>query len=241
MVLGLIIAALLACTCAEESPQSTAREIPRLAPAMPPGEQPAKPRRVAASTMSVGGLTLGSATSADIDAWIDAHQLACTDQPSSHRKSHHYRCEDSGLPPALAARRPGEAQGVLMLVRADEGPVHHVSTSRTHADVAAAIEDYQAAAAAIAKRLGESHRADASPPEPVHFEKPLSRFSTVWRFSDLEVELSLSKMSGTALIVRERWDVPGAASGLAPRATSVGHMPTSGAVPHSPHGIVPTR
>ena len=130
---------------------------------------------------------------------------------------------------------------MLLLARTDTGPLHHISTIRRHAEVSKALIDYSQARDGLVARMGAPARQDAKAPTVADFKGPHARFATSWAFSDLTVELSLGRMGGDMLVVRERWDVPGVEAGVPPRPGSVGHSASRQVAPHSPHGIVPEQ
>lgn len=238
----LILGFLAGCTCADQDDGSRDLSVPRLAPAMPPepGLPPQAPRS-AAPVRTLWGLGLGATDEAGLGAWVESRSIDCEALTSPRRMTRQLRCTLADLPPEMATRRPGEAQTLLILARPDEGPLHHVSTLRHHPEPEAAIADFSAASEQITVRLGAATRTSSAAPTQANLSGAHARFVSTWSFSDLEVELSLSKMGGQALVVRERWDVPGVEAGVVPRPGSVGHSAGSSVAPHSPHGIVPAR
>ena len=240
MLRALVFSVLTGCTCAGEDPVIEPRVSPQLAPAMPPAAATrARPDVGPAPDRALWGLVLGQTDRAGIDAWVHTQGLECEAGPAARRTTHQTRCRDAALPSSLTGRNADAAATMLLLVRTDEGPLHHVSSLRRHAAPIDAIRDYQSAIAQIQARLGAPTQADPAPPAAEQLQRAPARFATSWIFSDLEVGLSLTRMSGPDVVVRERWDVPGVEAGVPPRPGSAGHIRAQGLSPHSPHGIVP--
>jgi hypothetical protein len=236
----LILCLVLGCTCVDTENGSRDLTVPRLPPSNPP-EQPvvAQPVGAPAPSRALWGLELGSTEEDGLSSWVEAQGIDCEALTAPRRETEQLRCTLDTLPAAMTHRQPGEAQSFLLLVRPDEGPLHHISILRRHLAPAAALLDFSAAGAAVSAQLGPPTRADPRPPATADLASAQVRFSSTWSFSDLQVELSLSRMGGEQLVVRERWDVPGVEAGVAPRPGSIGHAPAGGVAPHSPHGIVP--
>lgn len=228
----------LACSCAEplqvtETPTAASAEA---VPAMPPpmGVR-AGPPRSAAPLRDVWGLSLGRSGHDELSTWLTNRGLHCGATPSPRRKTVHYRCGD--VPGALLLNRVvGKTVSTLILARPDDGPLHHVSTLRRYAEPQPAIADYTSTRDTLRARLGPPADQDATPPSVAAFDAKATRFLMRWLFSDLEVELSLYRLAGPDIVVRERWDVPGVESGVEARGRGSVHGPGGG--PHSPHGIV---
>lgn len=178
-------------------------------PAAPPPESPAAVG-VAAPSADVFGLTLGASRAADIEAWLAARGLDCDARPSARRTTTRYSCAGT-LPPSALPERGLPAGGELhqvLLVRHDEGPLTHVSVGRRYSLPSDAAADYSAAVAEIGARLGAP-----ALDQPVDVEKmdgrPV-RWETSWRFSDVDVRVSLMRLGGDWYSVTEQYDVPGA-------------------------------
>ncbi len=234
-ILGLCVG----CTCAEEDPNSRALTVPRMAPAMPPSlGSPATPVRQPAPSRELWGLSLGRADETAIQAWVTAHGLRCESVPAPRRMTTQVRCRVSELPAVVSERTPGQAESLLLLARPDSGALHHISTLRKHASAADALADFVAASDAITAGWGAPTQSAQRAPTVEELAGPHLRVVSRWDFSDLTVELSLSKLGGSKPVVRERWDVPGIEAGVPPRPGSVGHAAGAGQSPHSPHGIV---
>jgi len=188
------------------------------------------------------GLSLGTTDSAALDGWIAAHGLECEAMTAPRRMTQQYRCALESLPDVVTDRAPAQTPTLLLLARPDEGALHHVSTLRRHSVPEEAVADFAAATAAITAAVGKESRSAEQPPSVAGLSGTHARFVSRWDFLDLQVELSLSKMGGQQVIVRERWDVPGVEAGVPPRPGSTGHAEgAAGGSPHSPHGIVPQR
>jgi hypothetical protein len=236
----LILSLLLGCTCGDTDDGSRDLGLVRLAPRNPPEQTVvAQPVREPAPSRALWGLELGSTEAAGLSSWVEAQGIDCEALSAPRRETEQLRCSMDTLPELMTDRQSGEAQSLLLLVRPDEGPLHHISTLRRHMAPAAALQDFAAAGVAVSAQLGPPTRADPRPPATADLASAQVRFSSTWSFSDLQVELSLSRMGGEELVVRERWDVPGVEAGVAPRPGSIGHAPAAGVAPHSPHGIVP--
>jgi hypothetical protein len=151
-------------------------------------------------TVDWQGLTLGQSPAAAIDAWIAARGLTCPAAPSPRRTTQQHRCAGAG---PLEGQLPVDR---LLLARLDDGPLHHVSTSRETPDAAAAKAEYEAAVARLSSRYGQPQVANAVG----RMDAPMIRYRTAWSFDDLAVELSLTRFSGVNYVVSERYDVPGA-------------------------------
>lgn len=238
----LILSLLVGCTCVDTDDGSRDLRLPRLAPRNPPEQaELVQPVRGQAPARALWGLELGSTGKAGLSTWVEAQGIDCEALTAPRRQTEQLRCTLDALPVAMTDRRPGEAQSLLLLARPDEGPLHHISTLRRHLSPAEALQDFSAAGAAVSAQLGPPTRADPRPPVAADLSSAQVRFSSTWSFSDLLVELSLSRMGGEELVLRERWDVPGVEAGVAPRPGSSGHAPAGRVAPHSPHGIVPLR
>jgi hypothetical protein len=228
------------CTCGSEATEGAELTVPRLAPAAPPElAVPLQPTLEPAPMRTVWGLSLGSTDATAIGAWVEAPEASCERLSSPRRLTEQQRCTLNELPGLMADRSAGGAPTALLLARPESGPLHHVSTIRRHGRSAVALADYRAASAAITEVLGAPDPAAAADPTVEGLATKHVRFVRHWRFSDLQVELSLSKLGTSAVVVRERWDVPGVEAGVPPRPGSVGHSAGGTQGPHSPHGIVP--
>lgn len=229
----------MGCTCAGEDPNSRDLTVPRMAPAMPPPlGSPDVPARQPAPSRELWGLSLGRMDEAGLKAWVASHGLTCEAEDAARRMTTQVRCKVSDLPQIISARSPGEVETMLLLARPDSGALHHVSTLRKHASAKDALVDFAAASDAIVSGWGAPTQAAPRAPTVDDLSGPHLRVVSRWDFSDLTVELSLSKVGGAHIVVRERWDVPGVEAGVPPRPGSVGHAVGAGQSPHSPHGIV---
>lgn len=152
------------------------------------------------------GLVLGETQHEGVEAWIAEHRLECTALPAQTRSTFHYRCEDPvGL--RVSAARQGVATQ-LLIARAENAPVHHVSTIRKYSDPAAAAEDYDLVVAELGARFGTPKRSQEVK-DLAAFSRPLARFATSWAYDDLDVTVSLMKASGPNISLTEAWTVPG--------------------------------
>lgn len=159
-----------------------------------------------APTREWNGLVLGETQHEGVEAWIADHALECTGLPAQTRSTFHYRCEDPvGL--RVSAAKQGVATQ-LLVARAENAPVHHISTIRKYGDPTAAAEDYDLVVAASTARLGVPQR-HQEVKDIGAFSRPLARFATSWVFDDLEVTVSLMKASGPNISLTEAWTVPG--------------------------------
>lgn len=239
----LILGLLAGCTCADQDPSSRDLSLPRLAPAMPPAVgQPQTAPRLPAPQREIWGLSLGTTDGPDLLNWITTYGLECEAMTAPRRMTQQQRCALKTLPEVISGRAPAQTSTLLLLARPDEGALHHVSTLRRHSLAEEAVADFAAASTAISAALGQPSRSAERAPSVGDLSGAHARFVSRWDFSDLEVELSLSKVGGQQMIVRERWDVPGVEAGVPPRPGSTGHAEgAAGGTPHSPHGIVPQR
>jgi hypothetical protein len=123
-----------------------------------------------------------------------------------------------------------------LIVRLDNGPVHHVSTTRRYSIPEDAGADYAATVATLTAVFGPPTKTQAFDREKVN--RPLARFGTEWRFSDLEISVSALKAAGDFVSVNERWDVPGVEANAEAREGTTGHgfggpaAPTPAKNPH---------
>lgn len=214
----------------EPTPEPTAPEV-RAAPVAP---VPAAPS--SAPSRAIYGLTIGTSSGADIEAWLAARSLSCPGTPSVRRTTTRYACSGKLDPKLLPDRTIKGELHDLLLVRGDAGPLRHFSTGRRYSLPADAIADYTSAVAAIQGTLGAPTRT-AAEPTPEQFSGMLARFSTMWRYADLEVVVTVMKANGPYIAVTETWDLPGAESDDEVR--EMPHGPP-GSDPHAnPHATNP--
>lgn len=181
------------------------------APAIPDPVQGAE----APGGLGVHGLTLGVSDDAAVDAW--AAGLTCDRQPALARKTVHTTC--SGTPADWTFAGSPKAQ--LLIARAEAGTtIHHISVARTHDDTKDAGSDFVATLASMTARLGEPLRL-TQPADPSELDGRFA-YTATWRYDDLEVGLSLMRLTPKgAAIVRERWFVPGAEAAAGDRGVGV--------------------
>jgi hypothetical protein len=167
----------------------------------------------AASTVKVYGLTLGATDPAGITAWITAHGLNCKAEASPRRATQRYECgKDAGLKPDTLPERPALNGGQLtqiLLSHGDDVPLTHISVTRQFSLPADAVTDYSTALASLTSTYGAPARA-SGPPDAAKFSGPMAHWSADWRFTNIEVHLSILKAGGSFISVNERYDVPGA-------------------------------
>lgn len=155
------------------------------------------------------GLLLNSARDADIRAWLDARGLDCKSGPALARTTYQYRCQGE-LPLTLLPDRIIRGHlAELLLARLDDGPLHHFSTLRKYSIPVDAAEDYDRALERLSAELGPPARSTTLD-DPERLRGKAARFASTWRFSDLEVSLSVLKAAGDFVSVNEVWRVPGA-------------------------------
>jgi hypothetical protein len=168
-------------------------------------------------SLSVWGLELGKTDVDGLADWLDQQGLHCPAVPSPRRRTVQYRCLN--IVGGSWLQRPSSPLRVdLLLARTDDGPLHHVSTVRKTVTPEAAIADYLATVRALTERLGSPALTDNSPPTVAAFAAKLTRFSTMWALPDLTVDVTLSRLSGRAISVRERWDMPGVEAAVGARS-----------------------
>lgn len=162
--------------------------------------------------VAVLGVELGRTRHAEALAWLQAHSLSCEVGPSSARTSFRYDCAGT-LPLALLGDADPRVRGEavlrrLLLARPDSGPLHHLSTIRSHPSGASAAADYAHAVAQISERLGAPDR--HQPADPEAMSGPVVRYASTWRTPAVEVVLSVLRVGDGELTVQERWTVPDA-------------------------------
>ena len=174
--------------------------------------------------MNVYGLTLGATDPAGITAWIAAHGLNCKAEASPRRATQRYECgAGSGLKPDTLPERPALNGGQLtqiLLSHGDDVPLTHISVTRQFSLPADAVTDYSAALASLTSTYGAPARASGTP-DAAKFSGPMAHWSVDWRFTNIEVHLSVLKAGGSFISVNERYDVPGASDAEGTRAPKV--------------------
>jgi hypothetical protein len=116
---------------------------------VPPAEA-----RAAAPTLTVYGLQIGKSPAADMEAWLTAHGLTCPPAPSPRRTTTRYVCTGD-IPVTVLPDRvvKGKIDQVL-LVRGDNGPLRHFSSSRKYSLPTDAVADYSSALTALTSTFG---------------------------------------------------------------------------------------
>jgi hypothetical protein len=171
----------------------------------------------AAPTRSWHDLALGVADGPTARGWAADLGLDCVEEPSPRRTTVHLSCQRPLSAAIGEEQRPGRLDR-LLVARLDDGPVHHVSTERSFEAWTRASPTYLAARDALSARLGPPIDSD---PAPATFEGRLVHASTRWRFSDLQVDLTVSRFGDGAIRLSERWDLPGAEASAEARPGSV--------------------
>lgn len=216
--------------------QEVAAPAPSTAPTLkaPPRDPNLKP----SPSLDFYGLSIGKSTDADILAWLQSHQLqiganaapaapaaapaspaasienalgipgiVCRQAPSVRRTTYRYTC-DGDLPVSLLPDRQIRGKLTeLLLVRGDTLPLSHASTIRKYSIPDDAANDYSTAVDAITKVLGAPSRSTVA--DVSKMMGPLVHFASTWKFSDLDVSLTLIRAGGSYYSVSERWDQPG--------------------------------
>ncbi len=213
----MLAALLLACS----SPSA-----PSAPPEAPPPTGPAAPAGIAAPSLDVYGLTMGAATVGEIEAWLAARKLSCTQQPSVRRTTFRYDCAGDLPVDTLPGPRRGRLTN-LLVVRGDTTPMSHFSTIRKYSLPADAVADYAEALASLTGRLGPPARAAATPVAS-QLDGVAAHWATSWVFTNLAVRLVLLKAGSATITLSETWDLPGAEEHEETR-------PSSGGNPHAPH------
>lgn len=182
------------------------------------------------------GLTLGATTAEEVKAWLAERQLTCPERQSPRRTTTQVECKGE-LPLSLLPDRTVKGKlHDLLIVRLDDGPVHHVSTTRRYSIPDDAGKDYTATVATLTAAFGPPTK--TQPFDGEKMNRPLARFGTEWRFSDLQISVSALKAAGDFVSVNERWDVPGVEASAEARAGTTGHgfggpaAPTPAKNPH---------
>jgi hypothetical protein len=171
------------------------------------------------------GLTLGGTQDAEITAWLATHNLNCPASPSPRRTTQRYECK-TDLPVALLPGRIIQGKLTsLLLVRGDSTPLSHASAGRQYSLPEDAAKDYESTVATISASLGEPYKKTVIDPEKL--KSPLLHYSTTWKFTDLDVSVTLLKAGGNFYSMEERWDVPGVEMEQQARPSKN---------PHNPHG-----
>ncbi len=207
-----LLVALLGC----DRPETSNAEVePQTA------EASAAPDGPKAPTRSWLGFDVGSADAAAIASRLSALGLECTEQNAPARLTVQVDCR-TGLTPALLPDRT--IRGVitrLFLVRAEDGPLHHLSVDRRYSIPEAAREDYAGAVTSLRTVFGEPARHQELPESALGSR--VVHAATIWRFADLEVTASAFRFGRDELTVSERWVVPHLISGAGDRPGYSGH------------------
>lgn len=161
------------------------------------------------------GLTLGGSTAADVDAWVAAHGLTCTTEPSVRRRTVRTTCRGD-LPLGLVADRTVHGRlDELLFVHPDDQPLHHVSTRRLYSLPVDALADFRAAVDALTARYG--------PPDPykavdaAQLDAPIVRGAAHWALPDLQIDVSVMRAGTPYVAVSEVWRIPGVEASVATR------------------------
>lgn len=209
----MLFALLIACS----SPAPSSPAAPGLA---------AAPGGIPAPSVDVYGLAMGAATAGEIEAWLSARKLSCTQGPSVRRTTFRYDCAGDLPVDTLPGPRRGRLTN-LLVVRGDTTPMSHLSTIRKYSLPADAVADYAEALAALTGRLGAPTRA-ATTPDASQLDGVAAHWATSWAFTNLAVRLVLLKAGSATITLSETWDLPGAEEHEDTR-------PASGVNPSSPH------
>ncbi len=173
-----------------------------------------------APSTEVFGLKLGATSADDAAAWLAARGLTCPGVPAPRRATVRYACE-AGLDAALPDRVGRGKLATLLLSRTESGPVHYLSVVRRYSVPEAAADEFAATRKSLGERYGTPTR--ERPVDPKKLAGPMARFSTEWRFADLDVSLSLFKGGSGTLSLTEVYAVPGVEAGVGARPGSEGH------------------
>lgn len=176
------------------------------------------------------GLELGATDVSALEAWVAERGLTCETAPSPRRMTIHLRCPSpSAAAVGSTAPVPPEA---LLVVRRDDGPVHHVSVDHL-LDTSIASAAYTAAVERWTKIYGPPTKTLAA---PSRWDSPLVRASTDWTFPDLQVRVTVLRNGGQGPArLTERWDVPGVEAGVPERPGSVPAHGASSPSARNPH------
>ncbi|MEY3214535.1 MAG: hypothetical protein RIT28_5016 [Pseudomonadota bacterium] len=229
---------LLGCGVAEPTaPSGTTVDKAGTVPSLSAPAVDAAPLAAAPSKTHLG-LTLGATTADEVKAWLVERSLTCPERPSPRRATTQVECKGD-LPLELLPERTVKGKLYdLLIVRLDDGPVHHVSTTRRYSIPEDAGVDYAATVATLTAAFGPPTKAQPFDREKVN--RALARFGTEWRFADLVISVSALKAAGDFVSVNERWDVPGVEASAEARAGSSGHSftgPTAPTPAKNPHVI----
>lgn len=171
-------------------------------------------------------------------AWAGARGLSCPETPSLRRLTTRAECAGPLDVALLPDRRIAGVLESVLIVRVDEGPVHHVSTLRRYSAPEAAQADYHSAITALSAQLGPPVRSQRLDDLTV-FSRPLARAVSQWTFDDLQVVLSVLKAAGDSIQVNEVWTLPGVEEQVGQRGEGSLHG-KSRAPAKNPH-ILPDR
>ena len=216
-----MIVAFLWLACAPSSPTPGERPAASAAVAADPGAALAaklKARaaeeaadlatRPLAPTRARYGLTLGESDHEAVTAWIAEHALPCNAFPAPTRASFHYRCTGD-LPASLLNDRAVGRFSELLVVRAENAPIHYFATTRTYEVPGEAVADYHATLDALGATFGAPTRV-ARVDDPARLVAGrVVRFAGTWQFRDLDATVSLLHATGATYTVQEAWQVPG--------------------------------
>lgn len=158
-------------------------------------------------TLDAHGITLGITPPAQARAWAESRGLACTHEPARRRATSRYVCLgdlDAALPDAGLAKAQ---QGRLLLVHADDHPVHHLSIYRQHSLPHLARQDFTGRTASISQAFGPPDKADPAP-DAALFAAVLGRRAASWSVGPATVSLSAVKTGGPYVAITEAWQVP---------------------------------
>jgi len=170
------------------------------APAVP---APAVPAPAAPASAAATPTT----PAAGIENALGIPGIVCRQAPSVRRTTYRYTC-DGDLPVNLLPDRQIRGKLTeLLLVRGDTLPLSHASTIRKYSIPDDAANDYSTAIDAITKVLGAPSRSTVA--DVSKMMGPLVHFASTWKFSDLDVSLTLIRAGGSYYSVSERWDQPG--------------------------------
>lgn len=140
---------------------------------------------------------------------IDTVSSASWQRPSARERNPQVRwdCQDVAVDRLVPG---GSGTARLLLVFDSPGhPLRHVSLDRSHAQVAAARADFQAAYASLRRRFGEPTSQLGAPPLRPDSDLPhMSPVAVEWRFADLQVKLSALNLGPGRINVGELIEVP---------------------------------
>jgi hypothetical protein len=161
---------------------------------------------IAAGT-EILGFNLGVDGPTEIAAWQATHGLSCVTVPAVRRHTERVVCHE--VPASLLAPRSVLGHvSELLVVRTEDGPIHHVSTARIYSLPEQAMADYASSLTHLTDRIGAPTKAAATPTLEQMASKVVWAPAS-WTREDLQVDLRLVRAGSDTWSVSETWTIPG--------------------------------